>query len=162
MVMVGAGIPEEGPLVLEEVMRVTGWSKRTVYDAIARGRFPKPLPEKRDGKRSLWDREAVMSAVTNRTGHVRKFCEERGAAPFVEGCDAALLGFTMADGVPLTVYDHARLVTCLTKRGMANAGKWVLDQSIGGEFVILVQPGVPAPEDDKADADSEDADSEKA
>lgn len=146
--------PGDGPLTVEEVMRLTGVSREQVYRRIKAGTLPAPLAE-RDGKRSLWDRRAVMSAITNRDQQVRKFCEERGAAPFVEGCDDALVGYTMADGVPLTVYDHGRLVAALTKRGMADAGKWVLDQSVGGEFVIVVQPGTAVLSTDKKDEEKD-------
>ncbi len=41
-------------LRLPDVMRVTGWSRSTVYDKIKAGKFPKPFKPDPDGRVAGW------------------------------------------------------------------------------------------------------------
>lgn len=165
-------------MTIREVMMETGMTRQGVYAAIKTGRLPAPAPGKRDGKKALWERAAVMRAVENRTGHIRKYCEERGANPLIVGCDEALLGIVPVNGDPVTIYDHAMLVECLRKRGMENAEQWVMTETLTmqSQFFVLQRPGATVPEiipptdatvaasapdePDDADVDEEDGESE--
>lgn len=135
-------------MTIREVMMETGMTRQGVYAAIKTGRLPAPAPGKRDGKKALWERAAVMRAVENRTGHIRKYCEERGANPLIVGCDEALLGIVPVNGDPVTLYDHAMLVECLRKRGMENAEQWVMNQTLTmqEQFFVLQRPGATVPD----------------
>ncbi len=130
-------------MTIDEVMMEVGMTRQGVYAAIKAGRLPAPAPGKRDGKKALWEREAVMNAVELRGGHIRKYCEENGASPFIEGCDEALVGLVPVNGDNVTVYDHARLVECLRKRGKKDAAAWVQREIItmDSQFFVLQRPG---------------------
>jgi prophage regulatory protein len=44
---------------LLEVMRVTGWSRSTVYDKIKAGKFPKPFKPDPDGRVAGWFEDEI-------------------------------------------------------------------------------------------------------
>jgi prophage regulatory protein len=44
---------------LPEVMRVTGWSRTTVYDKIKCGKFPKPFKPDPDGRVAGWFEDEI-------------------------------------------------------------------------------------------------------
>jgi prophage regulatory protein len=44
---------------LPEVMRVTGWSRSTVYDKIKAGKFPKPFKPDPDGRVAGWFEDEI-------------------------------------------------------------------------------------------------------
>jgi prophage regulatory protein len=46
-------------LRLPEVMRVTGWSRSTVYDKIKAGKFPKPFKPDPEGRVAGWFADEV-------------------------------------------------------------------------------------------------------
>jgi prophage regulatory protein len=48
-------------LRLPDVMRVTGWSRSTVYDKIKAGKFPKPFKPDPDGRVAGWFEDEVAA-----------------------------------------------------------------------------------------------------
>jgi predicted DNA-binding transcriptional regulator AlpA len=135
---------------MADVLSLTGLSRQGLYAAMARGAWPQPLASSRGkGKRLEWDLDAVAKAMQDTTHAVRRFCEERQAAPLLVGCDRALIGCTVQRDVSTPVYDYDLCIAALVKRGMADPAAWLSSQQ---DVVMVQRPGGMASADTDGDA----------
>lgn len=123
------------------VLEILGVTRQALYAGIKRGTYPAPVPGSRGaGKRSLWRREDVEEHLGARgeSASLRARCAAAGAAPLLEGCDAALLGYTQTESGLAPAYDRAMAIGLLQAAGLQDAQKWATTGVGAGVGVVWI------------------------
>ena len=117
-------------LECEKVLEILGVTRQALYAGIKRGTCPAPVPGSRGaGKRSLWRRDDIDAHLQGRgeRASLRARCAAAGAGPLLEGCDAALLGYTNVESGLAPAYDRAMAIGLLQAAGLRDAQKWATE-----------------------------------